>query len=162
MEKKMKITNNVTRMLDKKKIKYQAHALPEEKVGAVEAAEIIGVPLEMVYKTIVAIRPKGGKPILSLIPADKDLDLKALAKALGEKKISLASHAEAEKLTGLQTGGISPLALINKGFQVMADDSFTAREQVVLSGGQRGLNIQIAHTDVIKLVNLRVAPIASE
>jgi Cys-tRNA(Pro)/Cys-tRNA(Cys) deacylase len=162
MEQKMAIANNVTRMLDKKRIKYQAHALPEEKVGAVDAAEIIGVPPEIVYKTIVAIRPKGGKPILSLIPADKELNLKALAKALGEKKISLASHAEAEKLTGLQTGGISPLALINKGFQVMADDSFKLREQVVISGGQRGLNIQLDPADVIKLVNTRLAPIASE
>lgn len=158
----MTITNNVTRMLDNKKINYQAHAIPEEKVGAVEAAEIIGVPPEMVYKTIVAIRPKGGKPILALVPADKDLDLKALAKALGEKKISLASHAEAEKLTGLQTGGISPLALINKGFQVMADDSFKLREQVVISGGQRGLNIQLDPADVIKLVNMRVAAIAND
>jgi Cys-tRNA(Pro)/Cys-tRNA(Cys) deacylase len=106
----MSITNNVTRMLDSKKIEYRAHALPQEKVGAVEAAEIIGFPPEMVYKTIVAVRPKGGKPILALIPADKELNLKALAKALGEKKIALASQAETEKLTGLQTGGMSPLA----------------------------------------------------
>jgi Cys-tRNA(Pro)/Cys-tRNA(Cys) deacylase len=158
----MAITNNVTRMLDSKKIKYKAHALPEEKVSAVEAAEIIGVSPEMVFKTIVSIRPKGGKPILSLVPGDKELDLKALAKALGEKKISLASHAEAEKLTGLQTGGISPLALINKGFQVVVDASFEDHQQVVLSGGQRGLNIQLDPGDVIKLVNARLALIAAE
>lgn len=157
----MTITNNVTRLLDSKKIKYKAHSLPLEKVSALEAAEIIGVPPRMVYKTIVAVRPKGGKPILSLIPAEMELDLKALAKTLGEKKISLASHDEAEKLTGLQTGGISPLALINKGFQVVADDSIKTLEQFIISGGQRGLNIQLAPDDAIKLVNARLAKIAS-
>lgn len=156
----MPITNNVTRMLDAKKIKYTTHDLPEEKVGAAGAAEIIGVPPETVYKTIVAVRPKGGKPVLALIPGDAELDLKALAKALGEKKITLASHAEAEKLTGLQTGGISPLALINKGFQVVADATFTQHEQVVISGGQRGINVQLAPRDVVKLVNARVAEVA--
>jgi Cys-tRNA(Pro)/Cys-tRNA(Cys) deacylase len=157
----MPITNNVTRMLDAKKIKYTAHDLPQEKVGAVEAAEIIGVPPEMVFKTIVAVRPKGGKPVLALVPGIAELDLKALAAALGEKKVSLASHAEAEKLTGLQTGGISPLALINKGLQVVADTSFTRHNQVVISGGQRGINIQLAPGDVVKLVNARLAKVAA-
>jgi len=157
----MPITNNVTRMLDAKKITYTAHDLPHEKIGAVEAAEIIGVPAGMVYKTIVAVRPKGGKPVLALVPGDSELDLKALASALGEKKMTLASHAEAEKLTGLQTGGISPLALINKGFQVVADASFTQHAQVVISGGQRGINIQLAPGDVVRLVNARVAEVAA-
>jgi Cys-tRNA(Pro)/Cys-tRNA(Cys) deacylase len=157
----MPITNNVTRMLDAKKIKYTAHDLPHVKVGAVEAAEIIGVPPDIVFKTIVAVRPKGGKPVLALVPGNAELDLKALAAVLGEKKLSLASHAEAEKLTGLQTGGISPLALINKGFQVVADVSFSQHEQVVISGGQRGINIQIAAGDVVKLVNARVAKVAA-
>lgn len=157
----MPITNNITRMLDAKRIRYTAHDLPEEKVGAVEAAAIIGVPPDIVYKTIVAVRPKGGKPVLALIPGNAELDLKALAKALGEKKISLASHAEAEKLTGLQTGGISPLALINKGFQVVADQTFTTHKQVVISGGQRGINIQLAPGDMVELVNARVAKIAA-
>ncbi|MEN8242869.1 MAG: YbaK/EbsC family protein [Chloroflexota bacterium] len=156
----MPITNNVTRMLDSKKIIYLAHALPEEKVGAIEAAEMIGLPPEQVFKTIVAVRPKGGKAVLALVPAHQELDLKALAKALGEKKIALASHAEAEKLTGLQTGGISPLALINKGFQVVADASFTQHAQVALSGGQRGLNLQLAPGAVVKLVNARLSPIS--
>jgi Cys-tRNA(Pro)/Cys-tRNA(Cys) deacylase len=156
----MPITNNVTRMLDNKKIKYTAHALPVEKVSAVEAAEIIGAAPNTVFKTIVAVRPKGGKPILALVPGNAELNLKALAKALGEKKISLASHAEAEKLTGLQTGGISPLALINRGFQVVADVSFQDHDQVVLSGGQRGLNLQLDPKDVIKLVNARLAAVA--
>jgi Cys-tRNA(Pro)/Cys-tRNA(Cys) deacylase len=156
----MTITNNVTRMLDAKKIKHTAHALPEEKMGAVEAAAHLGVAPSHVYKTIVAVRVIPGKPILAVVPGDKELDLKLLAKAVKEKKIKLASHNQAETLTGLQTGGISPLALINKGFQVVLDESIRSHEKVFISGGQRGLNIELAPKDLIKLVNGRTGKIA--
>ena len=115
------ITNNLTRMLEAKKISFQAYELPAEKLGAVETAHILGVPLDVVYKTIVVLREGKGKPVLAVIPGTGDVDLKALAKALGEKKLRLPSEREAEQITGLQAGGISPLALINKGFQVVID-----------------------------------------
>lgn len=156
----MTITNNVTRMLDAKKITYTAHALPEEKLGAVEAADYLGVAPHQVYKTIVSVRTTPGKPILAVVPGDKELDLKLLAKAVKEKKIKLATHTQAEELTGLQTGGISPLALINKGFQVLLDESVKSHDQMFISGGQRGLNISLAPKDLIKLTNARTANIA--
>lgn len=156
----MTIVNNVTRMLDAKKISYQAHALPEKKLGAVEAAMHLGVSPAQVYKTIVAIRSTPGKPILGVIPGDTELDLKQLAATLGEKKIKLASHNQAEELTGLQTGGISPLALINKGFQVMLDQKALQNKTVFISGGQRGLNIELSPQDLIKLTNARTAPLS--
>lgn len=155
----MTITNNVTRMLTSKKVKYTAHALPEEKLGAVEAAQHLGVDPRQVYKTIVTVRVEPGKPILAVVPGDKELDLKLLAQAVREKKIKLASHAQAETLTGLQTGGISPLALINKGFQVVLDESISGFETIYISGGQRGLNIELAPKDLIKLVNGRTGKI---
>ena len=153
----MPITNNVTRMLDTKKIKYTAHELPEVKVGAQEAAEIIGVPAGQVFKTIVAIRTGPGKPILAVVPGNRELDLKLTAKAVGEKKLKVASHQQAEELTGLQTGGISPLALINKGFQILIDRSALSHETIFVSGGQRGINISISPKDLIKLTNARTA-----
>ena len=116
-------TNNITRLLDSKKIKYTAFALPPEKLGAQETARRLNVPPEQVFKTIVAKRDKPGKPILAVIPGPCELDLKALATALGEKKVHLTTQREAETLTGLQAGGISPLALINKGFQVVIDSA---------------------------------------
>lgn len=152
-------TNNVTRMLDSRKIKYQACDLPAEKLGAVEAAEILGVSPSLVYKTIVALPAASGKPILALVPGDSELDLKALASALGNKKVKVASHKQAEEITGLQTGGISPLALINKGFRVYIDRSANDHDQIYLSGGQRGLNIQIAPADLVKITNARIAAI---
>jgi len=153
----MPITTNVTRMLDAKKIKYTAHELPEVKVGAQEAAEIIGVPAGQVYKTIVAIRTGPGKPILAVVPGDRELDLKLAAKAVGEKKLKVATHQQAEELTGLQTGGISPLALINKGFQILVDRSALPYETIYISGGQRGINIALTPKDLIKLTNARTA-----
>ncbi|HZD57540.1 MAG TPA: YbaK/EbsC family protein, partial [Anaerolineales bacterium] len=74
--------NNVTRMLDAKGVSYTAYELPKEKLGAEEAAEILGVPAELVYKTIVVTREGRGKPVLALVPGPGEVDLKALAKAL--------------------------------------------------------------------------------
>ena len=156
----MTIVNNVTRMLDAKKISYQAHTLPGGKLGAVEAAIHLGVPPGKVFKSIVAIRITPGKPILAVIPGDTELDLKLLAAVLREKKIKLASHNQAEELTGLQTGGISPLALINKGFQVLLDKKALQQETIFVSGGQRGLNIDLTPDDLIKLTNARTALIS--
>jgi Cys-tRNA(Pro)/Cys-tRNA(Cys) deacylase len=85
--------------------------------------------------------------------------LKAVASALGEKKVHLPTQAEAEKLTGLQAGGISPLALINRGFTVLLDRSALEHEQIHISGGQRGLNIRLPVKALIELTNARIADI---
>ncbi len=156
----MTIVNNVTRLLDAKKIPYTPHALPEEKLGAVDAAQLLNVPPAQVFKSIVAVRTGPGKPLLGVVPGDQELNLKLLAKAAGEKKVSLATHAQAEQLTGLQTGGISPLALVNKGFQIFVDQSALSYAHIFVSGGQRGLNIEIAPKDLVKLVNARLQLIA--
>jgi Cys-tRNA(Pro)/Cys-tRNA(Cys) deacylase len=135
------IKNNVTRLLDAQKISYTAFELPAEKLGALETARLLRVPPEQVFKTIVVTREGKGKPILAIVPGTGEVDLKALARAVGEKKLSLPTEREAEKLTGLQAGGISPLALLNRGFQMVMDSSAESFESIHVSGGQRGLNI---------------------
>ena len=155
-----KVTNNVTRLLDKRKIPYTAYELPPHKLGAVETARLLGVPARRVFKTIVVVRPFGGKPILAVIPGPNRVDLKALAKAVGEKKVRLATQREAEQLTGLQVGGISPLALLNRGFQVWLDEEAGRFDEIHISGGQRGLNIRLRVDDLIALCRARVAPIS--
>jgi Cys-tRNA(Pro)/Cys-tRNA(Cys) deacylase len=82
-----------------------------------------------------------------------------VAAALGEKKVHLPTEREAEQLTGLQAGGISPLALLNKGFQVVIDSSAQNYPEIHVSGGQRGLNIRMGVSDLVKLTNARVASI---
>ena len=157
----MAVTNNVTRFLDSRKVKYAAHELPAEKLGALEAAQIIGVPPEQVFKTIVVKREKG-KPVLAVIPGPRVVDLKALASFLGEKKMHLPTEREAEQLTGLQAGGISPLALINKGFQVVIDSAVRSFDEIFVSGGQRGLNIRLGVNDLVALVNAKLGDVSRE
>ena len=156
------VTNNITRMLEAKKISFQAYELPAEKLGAVETARILGVPLDVVYKTIVVLREGKGKPVLAVIPGTGDVDLKALAKALGEKKLRLPSEREAEQITGLQAGGISPLALINKGFQVVIDAAAQEHAEIHVSGGQRGLNICLPVKALAALTNARFAQVCEQ
>ena len=156
----MPVTNNVTRLLDSRKIVYTAFELPAEKVGARETARRLGVPPEMVFKTIVTLREKPGKPVLAVIPAPNEVDLKLLAACLNEKKMRLPTEREAEALTGLQAGGISPLALINKGFQVVLDQSASAQAEIHISGGQRGLNIRLPVPALIELTRARLGVIS--
>lgn len=146
-------------MLDSKKIKYTACPLPEEKLSAIEVADILKVSPFVVYKSIVVTRKGPGKPVLALVPAPAEVDLKALAAVVGEKKLVLATHDQAEELTGLQTGGISPLALLQKGFQVVMDESAFSYQDIYISGGQRGLNVHLSPQDLLKLCNARKAAI---
>ncbi|MBI3160422.1 MAG: Cys-tRNA(Pro) deacylase [Chloroflexi bacterium] len=152
--------NNVTRLLDNRKIPYTAHELPGEKLSAREAAACLGMPPEQIYKSIVSLRPGQGKPILALVNAVSEVDLKSLARAVRDKKVILASQQEAERLTGLQTGGISPLALLGRGFQVIIDDLARQRPTIVISGGQRGLNVELSPADLQTLTSAAFAPIS--
>lgn len=156
----MTIVNNVTRLLDARKIPYTAFELSPEKRGAQETARLLGVDPASIFKTIVVLRDKPKKPLLVLVPGDSVVDLKALASALGEKKVHLPTEKEAEQITGLQAGGISPLALLNKGFQVIIDSSARQFEQIHVSGGQRGLNIKLAVADLIALMSARVESVS--
>ena len=156
----MSIINNVTRLLESRKIPFKAFETPPEKLGADETARLLGLDPEIVYKTIVVTRPKG-KPILAVIPGPHRVDLKMLAAALGEKKVNLPSEREAEVLTGLQAGGISPLALVNKGFQVVIASEARSQAQIHVSGGQRGLNILLPVESLAELTHARFAIISS-
>lgn len=158
MTQKSDFKNNVTRFLDSKKIAYQVFTYDYEAGvhSAVEVASAIGLPPEQVFKTLVvrADDPKR-KPLLVIVPGPDTLDLKALAKALNIKKVQMTTHAEAEALTGLQTGGISPLALINKGFDIYLDEQAQTFETIAVSAAQRGANVQLPVKDLVALTKAR-------
>jgi Cys-tRNA(Pro)/Cys-tRNA(Cys) deacylase len=156
----MPIVNNVTRFLDSCKIKYTAYELPIEKLGAIETARLLNIDSAIVFKTIVVTRDKPKKPLLVVVPGNSTVDLKLVAAALNEKKVYLPTEREAEELTGLQAGGISPLALINKGFQVVIDSSAQNFNEIHISGGQRGLNIKLSVADLGKLTNARFGKVS--
>jgi Cys-tRNA(Pro)/Cys-tRNA(Cys) deacylase len=155
--------NNTTRFLDAQKVKYQVftYRYDEGVHSAIEVAEAIGLPQTLVYKTLVAQAddPKRN-PMLVIVPGPDTLDLRVLAKAVNAKKVKMATHADAEKLTGLQTGGISALALINKGFDVYLDERANQFEQIAVSAGQRGANILLPVKDLVRLTRARVVDLA--
>ncbi len=151
--------NNITRLLDSRGVPYQAFELTAEKRGALETARLLGVEPEMVYKTIVVTRPRG-KPVLAVVPGPNRVDLKLLAAVLAEKKLTLPTEREAEQLTGLQAGGISPLALMNKGFQVVLDLAAQDKAEIHISGGQRGLNIRLPVSALVELTRARFGRIS--
>jgi Cys-tRNA(Pro)/Cys-tRNA(Cys) deacylase len=162
----MTVVNNVTRLLDSRKVKYTAYELPAEKLGALETAQFLNVDAATVFKTIVVTRDKptsslkGKKPLLVVVPGTSTVDLKLVAAVLGEKKVHLPTEREAEELTGLQAGGISPLALIHKGFHVVIDSSTRNYSEIHISGGQRGLNIKLAAGDLARLTKADFAVVS--
>jgi Cys-tRNA(Pro)/Cys-tRNA(Cys) deacylase len=153
--------NNLTRLLDARKIPYEAVVLADDrKLSAIEVAEAIGAPPEQVFKTIVLTRPGKGKPILAVIPGPSQVDLRAAAAAAGEKKLLLPTQREAEDLTGLQAGGISALALFDKGFEILLDEYAEVFEKIYVSGGERGLDILIGVRDFLELTGGKVAAVS--
>jgi Cys-tRNA(Pro)/Cys-tRNA(Cys) deacylase len=159
----MEFKNNVTRLLDSKKISYRLHLYDYDAgiESAVQVAEAIGLPATQVFKTLVTLPDQPNrKPMLVIIPGPDTLDLRTFAKAAGLKKVKMATHAEAESLTDLQTGGITALALINKGFDVYLSDQARTFDTIAVSAGQRGANIQLSIKDLVKLTNARLINLA--
>ena len=153
----MEKTNSM-RVLDARKIKYAAkvYDATREFHDAVEAAALIGAPVESVYKTLVVLREGKGKPLLVMIPAEGELDLKLLAKEIGKKRLRMATHTEAEALTGLQVGGISALALLNRGFDVCLDASAQTLETIHVSAGVRGVDLELGMKDLIAVTRAKL------
>lgn len=157
--------NNVTRLLDAQKVKYQVFTYDYDAGvhSAVEVAAAIGLPPAQVFKTLVVLADEPRrKPLLVLVPGPDTLDLKVLAKAVAIKKVKMSTHDQAEELTGLQTGGISALALINKGFDVYLDDQASAFAEIAVSAGQRGANLLLAVKDLVRLTRARLIHLAEQ
>ena len=93
--------------------------------------------------------------MLVLLPAGSELDLKALAAAIGAKKLRMASQAAAERYTGLKVGGISPLALLNRGFEVYIDGRARAHSHLLVSAGERGFDVRLAVLDLLALTQAK-------
>jgi Cys-tRNA(Pro)/Cys-tRNA(Cys) deacylase len=138
------------KLLEGKKIQYEAFTYSAEEREAKSVAEMLGLPPGQVFKTLVVVRPSA-KPLLVMIPSDRQLDLKLLAKAVGEKKLKMALHKEAEELTGLQVGGISALAVGNRPFAVYLDTAAREYAQIFISAGQKGINLKLAVKDLLKV-----------
>lgn len=150
------------RVLEGNNIPYTAfyYDVPEH-LSAAEVAAVIGLPPEQTFKTLVVLpeRP-AAKPILVLLPGDSQLDLKKLAAAAGEKKMQMAPHKEAERITGLEKGGISPLALLDRHYEVFVDETAILFEQIEISAGKKGAGVLAPVAPLLRLLHARLVDLA--
>jgi Cys-tRNA(Pro)/Cys-tRNA(Cys) deacylase len=124
---------------------------------ALEAVEALGIDAGRVFKTIVV--SVDGRAGVAVVPADAEVDLKAVAAAFGGRKASVALPAEAERATGYVLGGISPLGT-KRPLPTVIDASAAAWPTIHVSAGRRGLEIELAAADLVALVKGSLAPVA--
>ena len=143
------------RLLDAHSVAYQVITFSSEIHSAAEVAETMGLDPAQVFKTLVVQRGAPGKPLLVMVAGDREIDLGALAASVGVKKLAMATHREAEALTGLQVGGISALMLLNQGFEIWIDQAARELEEIVVSAGQRGVDLRLRVADLVRITGAR-------
>jgi Cys-tRNA(Pro)/Cys-tRNA(Cys) deacylase len=150
-----------TILLERAKIPFTLHEYahdPRRESYGLEASEALGVPPERVFKTLVAA--VDGSLAVGVVPVHRQLDLKALAAAVGGKKAVMAEVSAAERATGFVAGGISPVGQ-RRRLPVVVDESALAFGTMFCSAGRRGLEIEIAPADLIKAAGATAAAIAT-
>ena len=125
-----------------------------------ETVAALGVPAVRVFKTLLASLSGAGKPELAVgvVPVSGQMDLKALASALGAKRAEMADPAAAQRSSGYVVGGISPLGQRTR-LRTVIDQSAMSYETVLVSGGRRGLQVELAPADLVRLTDAIVAEI---
>lgn len=150
-----------TALLARRKVPHTVHEYHHDPRAAsygTEASDALGLAAERVFKTLVA--EVDGTLTVGVVPVSGQLDLKALAAAVGGKKARMAEVAAAERATGYVAGGISPLGQ-RKRLPVVLDSSASSFGTIFCSGGRRGLEIELAPSDLVALAGATVAPIAA-
>lgn len=142
---------NAARILESKGVVHvlREYTLGKEEFSAEAVAEKLGMPPYLVFKTLLA-RGDGGNPVLVSIPGGSILDLKALARASGNRKTELVPQKEIRPLTGYERGAVSPLGLKTK-IPYFLDESANQHEAITISAGALGLQITLAPGDLIAL-----------
>jgi Cys-tRNA(Pro)/Cys-tRNA(Cys) deacylase len=146
--------------LTKAGLPFTTHAYehdPAAKSYGLEAAEALGLQAAQVFKTLLV--EVDGKLAVGVVPVDKQLDLKAVAAALGGKKAAMANPAAAERITGYVVGGISPIGQ-KRQLPTVVDSTATDHDTVYVSGGRRGLDLGLSPAALISITTARTARIA--
>ncbi|GAB3438133.1 Cys-tRNA(Pro) deacylase [Phycicoccus ginsengisoli] len=149
-------TTTLTRLA----VAYELHPYehdPAARSYGLEAAEALGVPPAHVFKTLLVQGERG--LAVGVVPVDRSLDLKAVAAALGLKKVAMADPAAAERSTGYVVGGISPIGQ-KRALPTVVDQSAAALGRVYVSGGRRGLDLSLDPADLVRVTGGSFAPIA--
>ena len=153
---------NAVRLLERLGVPLElwAYEIDPDDLAAETVARKIGMPAEQVFKTLVARGDKHGV-CLAVVPGNCELDLKALARATGDKKIDTVPLKEVEPLTGYIRGGVTALAC-KKPYPVYLDEAAQLFDVISISAGMRGLQVLIAPDDYIRVVDARVGLIAKD
>ncbi len=151
---------NAARHLDDLKIDYKLveYEIDEADLSAESVARKVGLPPEQVFKTLVARGDKTGI-LMTCIPGNAELDLKAIAEVSDNKNVEMVHVKEIQQLTGYVRGGVSPIG-VKKRYPIFLDRSATKFPFISISAGARGSQIFISPGDLIKILNVTVCEIA--
>ena len=153
---------NAARILDRLKISYELieYEVDEADLSAVHLAETAGVPIDLVFKTLVLEGDKNGN-FVCIIPGGKEIDLKKASVASANKKVAMIKMKDLEPLTGYIRGGCSPLGM-KKNFLVYIDQSAFEQSFIYISAGVRGMQIKLSPTDLTIACKAQKAEIAQQ
>ncbi|HSN05827.1 MAG TPA: Cys-tRNA(Pro) deacylase [Candidatus Angelobacter sp.] len=143
-------------------VAFTVHAYEHDPAApsyGLEAAEVLGLPPEQVFKTLLA--DVDGALVVAIVPVAGKLDLKALAAAVGGKRAAMADPAAAERATGYVLGGISPLGQ-RRTLRTVLDESALAFDTVYVSGGRRGLDLGLSPADLVTQTRATTAAVARD
>ena len=145
--------------LTRAKVPFTVHAYdhdPAAESYGLEAAELLGLDPERVFKTLFT--SVDGSLVVGIVPVSGQLDLKAVAAAVGGKRAAMANPAAAERASGYVVGGISPIGQ-KRAHPTVLDLSALGHETIYVSGGRRGLDLEIAPADLIRVTRATTAAI---
>jgi len=129
---------------------------PGTRSFGLEAAEVLGLPPERVFKTLLV--DTGAGLAVAVVPVAGQLDLKAMASALGTKRVTMADPAAAQRSSGYVVGGISPIGQ-KRPLPTVVDESAELFDVVYVSGGRRGLDLGLSPADLVRVTGAKVADI---
>ncbi len=159
MSRKRPLGTPATLALERAAVEFTVHPYdhdPRSESYGLEAAEALGVEPERVFKTLLA--EVDGELVVAVVPVSGQLDLKALAFALGGKRAAMADPAAAERTTGYVVGGISPIGQ-RKRLRTVVDETAHTHPTVFVSGGRRGVDLGLAPADLVRVLDAHVARI---
>lgn len=149
---------NVMRILDQKKIPYQAYTYVDtDAISGVEVAEVLGQNPKQVFKTLVTVGASKRNYVF-VIPVCEELHLKKAAKAVGEKSIEMIKSKELLPLTGYIHGGCSPIGM-KKLFKTVINNTAADFDTIIFSAGKIGYQVEVAPGDLKKVVPYNLADV---
>ena len=162
MARRRSVGTPATVALERAGVTFTVHAYdhdPRSTSYGLEAADALGLDPDRVFKTLLA--DVDGELVVAVVPVSGQLDLKALAAALGGKRAAMADPAVAERTTGYVVGGISPIGQ-RKRLRTVVDETAVTRPAVYVSGGRRGMDLGLDPSDLVRVLDAHVARIGRD